>query len=566
MARLQPRVETAPQAQTRINMNPTLIVSWFCTIFSVVVILIRVLGRWVRTERLFKEDKIILWAIVPLVMRMAFVHPVLLWGTNNVQTLSLSDQDIRHRSMGSRLVLASRIFYAIYIWTAKFTVLEFVQRIIATSWTKFYDRGAKIIYTFLGLTLVAVIISTLAECQPGFFYYWQVSPDPGPSCRTGKAQLITMGVCDIITDVVLVAFPIPMVLMSKSMPAVKKISMVGLFLLSLILIAITGYRIPSTASRGYGQQYRSLLASLEILAATCVANVIVIGSFLRDKGVKKIKYRGGSLATSALDDEGSILTRPATRQTKPSIARRHWGSDEDLVRDFGLGVSADLREDSGAEIATRLAPVAEPAQVPYQDVPSPEPTINPQGRGLLDPAWTFRTGSHQISRSRRSSDASSSSESSSDFKLRKLEPYSDEPASPGGVPETPYKKMSFFDVGGLADAASSERSSFDHHPRRLSRSGHAFIADVGGLMGVAQGSNQRDDEDSAVSSSASGYRASNLLAPENMIRERSTSPGGRMTVAEVLRATRIRNPVHLSARDVAGPDSLNLSDAGGLLR
>ncbi|KAK5940115.1 hypothetical protein PMZ80_007533 [Knufia obscura] len=565
---LRPRLATAPPAlQTRLDMNPTLVVSWFCTIFSLVVILIRVIGRFVRIERLFREDKIMLWSIVPLMVRMAFAHVVLIYGTNNTEIFALSEQDVSNRSIGSRLVLASRIFYAIYIWVAKVTVLEFVQKIIGQTWTKFYQTSARAIKAFLALTLIAVIVATLAECRP-ISHYWQVVPDPGPKCRTGKAQLITMGTCDIITDVVLMVFPIPLVIMSK-MPLTKRVSLVLLFLLSLILIAITAYRIPSTMKREYSQQFRSLLASIEILAATCVANVIVIGSFLRDKGVKKVKYRADSPGMED-DGEGSVLSRPATRTTKPSIARRHWGSDEDLVRDLGLTISHDLRHETSAGPPARLAPVAEPAQTLYHDMPSPEPTITPQGRGLLDPAWTFRKSSKMMSRKRRESDASTDSSSSTDFKLRNLDPYTDEPDGPDAPPETPYKKMSFFDVGGLVDVAPSEHSSIEPSTRRysntrtpanVSRSGQNFIADVGGLLRT----NRNGDEITPLSSNNSAWKTS-LLSPGQTIRERSRSPFHRTTAVNTQQEQRHRASAEPIPRDVAGPDSLHISDAGGLLK
>lgn len=66
---------------------------------------------------------------------------------------------------------------------------------------------------FLVLTFAAVVIATLAECQP-FAGYWQLIPDPGPRCRQGYAQLITMGSSDVITDLLLVCFPIPIIMKS----------------------------------------------------------------------------------------------------------------------------------------------------------------------------------------------------------------------------------------------------------------------------------------------------------------------------------------------------------------
>ncbi len=44
---------------------------------------------------------------------MALVHVILLYGTNNTVTAGLSSEDVYKRSIGSRLVLAARIFYAL---------------------------------------------------------------------------------------------------------------------------------------------------------------------------------------------------------------------------------------------------------------------------------------------------------------------------------------------------------------------------------------------------------------------------------------------------------------------
>ncbi len=93
--------------------NPTLLFSWWCTGMAVTIILFRICGRLVRTNRLFREDKVMAWSIVPLLIRMGLVHAVLLFGTNNVVTDGLSPESIHERSIGSRLVLGSRIFYAL---------------------------------------------------------------------------------------------------------------------------------------------------------------------------------------------------------------------------------------------------------------------------------------------------------------------------------------------------------------------------------------------------------------------------------------------------------------------
>lgn len=101
-----------PPARSFHDDKATLLVCWWCTIFAAVVILFRVCGRYIRTERLFKEDWLAFACLIPLLGRMAVVHVILLFGTNNTVTTGLTDEQIHRRAIGSRLVLVSRIFYA----------------------------------------------------------------------------------------------------------------------------------------------------------------------------------------------------------------------------------------------------------------------------------------------------------------------------------------------------------------------------------------------------------------------------------------------------------------------
>ena len=251
------------------------------------------------------------------------------------------------------------------IWMAKFTVCEFLKPVAGIIWSRSLQIFLRLLYGFLALTLVAVVIATLAECQP-FHGYWQVVPDPGPQCRTGYAHLITMGTCDVVTDLLLIACPIPIILRSL-LPAKRKASLVALFALSLILVGITCFRVPSVISRGGSQQYRSLLASLEILAATVVSNVVVISSFVRDKGVKKPRFERAQECAFVNEGMDCNSTRRAT------ITRHQWGSDSDLAGDLGIRLDPELCS-SSAGIA----------------VSSPAACRSGTARtGMLDPNWSF---------------------------------------------------------------------------------------------------------------------------------------------------------------------------------
>jgi hypothetical protein len=110
---------SAPEKTTKIQNNPTLLFSWWCTGFALAAIAVRLCGRMVRNNQLFNEDKIMFASIIPLFIRMGLIHVVLLWGTNNVDlSEGLTDLEIEHRIIGSKLVLPARIFYAmLYVVT-----------------------------------------------------------------------------------------------------------------------------------------------------------------------------------------------------------------------------------------------------------------------------------------------------------------------------------------------------------------------------------------------------------------------------------------------------------------
>ncbi|KAF2233138.1 hypothetical protein EV356DRAFT_432121, partial [Viridothelium virens] len=435
-----------PEPRTRLENNPTLLFSWWTTMFSFVIILLRICGRYIRTERLFREDKIMALSIIPLMIRMAFVHVILLYGTNNVIATNLTEREIYHRSIGSRLVLASRIFYALFIWTAKFTVSEFLKRLTDTMWRKSYETGLRFIRIFLVITFLITVIADLAECQP-FDHYWQVVPDPGPHCRQGFAQLLTMGIADIITDVLLVAFPVPIILRS-AMPLKRKLSLVVLFGLSFILIVITAYRMPAVIRHQGRQQYRTVWASAEMLAAAAVSNALVIGSFIRDRGLKKPKYKFGSTTDS--------IEQVSTR--RPTLSSNRRDSDEDLFRGHGFRLDGEGRH---LPSAPRPAPVALPAA---------------RRDAGLDPDWQFPELGSKFD---------SSGEASH------LEYHHDNPPSPGEITvASPRRNVTFFDVGGLLEngpgsitqSPSATTIAHDFAQDQSRRGSRALLSDLGGLF------------------------------------------------------------------------------------
>lgn len=212
----------------------------------------------------------------------------------------------------------------------------------------------RLFYTFLGLSYIAVVVTEAAECRP-FHQYWQVTPTPTLACRVAPGNLTAMGILHILTDLTLVALPLPMIL-SARLPRKLKLETFLLMLFPLANVAFTCYRLPVIYTKAGSQPARTLLASIDILISTASANALVVISFLKDRGFKKLKYRhrGGE------DDDGPIEHVNSTgvelesmdnvnsprnsagpyskrRSPLPSPRRPTWGSDEDLMHDDSDG-------------------------------------------------------------------------------------------------------------------------------------------------------------------------------------------------------------------------------------
>lgn len=278
-----------------------------------------------------------------------------------------------------------------------------------------------------------------------------------------------MGISDVITDLLLIVFPIPIVIKS-TMATKRKFSLVLLFSLSFILVGITIYRVIGVIDRHSDQQFRSLLASLEILAAAAVSNAVVLGSFIRDRGEKKKRFRFGSIGgNSSLDT--------ASQQRTRTITQRHWGSDADLAGDLGIRLGPELEE---RRPSVKPAPVA----LPLASQAHVTPDV------ILNSNWGFQT-------------RPSAETDDTDIKVvgRELE----KPTSPCEVPMPTPRRMSFFDVGGLLEDPHSP--AYPRHPpttiasplqiphmtdkvpspalpQQQRRGSQAFLEDIGGMLSM----------------------------------------------------------------------------------
>ena len=119
----------------------------------------------------------------------------------------------------------------------------------------------------------------------------------------------------------------------------RKVTIIVRMGLPLLSIILTIYQLPTVISHLGRQQFRTLVASFDILLATFISNAVVLGSLLQDRGYKKTKYKHGDAksgfnarkgSATAGDGVGGLEGRGGGRFGK--VAHERWGSDEDLMR------------------------------------------------------------------------------------------------------------------------------------------------------------------------------------------------------------------------------------------
>jgi hypothetical protein len=97
-------------------VNTTLIIHWAFSVCAFFLISLRLFLRKYRRLNFTQGDYCAMGAFFCALVRLALIHIVLIWGTNNMpaalrETLYFSAQDIRQREIGSKCVLADRFFY-----------------------------------------------------------------------------------------------------------------------------------------------------------------------------------------------------------------------------------------------------------------------------------------------------------------------------------------------------------------------------------------------------------------------------------------------------------------------
>jgi hypothetical protein len=97
-------------------MDSTIIILWVFTWVVVGLIAFRLVLRKVKGLHFVLGDYFAMGAILCALIRLALVHVILIWGTNNISdtlrhTYHFTPEEIRQREVASKFLLVNRVFY-----------------------------------------------------------------------------------------------------------------------------------------------------------------------------------------------------------------------------------------------------------------------------------------------------------------------------------------------------------------------------------------------------------------------------------------------------------------------
>jgi hypothetical protein len=300
------------------------------------------------------DDAYMALALIPLIVRTVTIVTSFILNPDHAGSpptaeeaaasgLSVS-QLASHWVVSRKLLIPSRLSYALFLWLLKLCLLTFYSRFVEPlSW------GHTVIRTLWWLilaTYASVLIATLTECRP-LYHAWELTP-PGESheCARGLANLLTMASFNIITDLALIILPFPM-LRNIRLDRKAKIQLMILFGIGIIVVVITILRVPLILISSVSQRSRSMWASIEMLCACIVANTAFFYTVVKDlqgrhshsQNAPSNNIHGANFYMQSLPSSSGYRedpVRPSSRQPKEGTVEHHDhhhhrtnGSDQD---------------------------------------------------------------------------------------------------------------------------------------------------------------------------------------------------------------------------------------------
>ncbi|CAD6441668.1 ce71df6e-84ec-4437-930e-14ec058385eb [Sclerotinia trifoliorum] len=246
-----------------------------------VLVCIRFLLRRLKNERIYPDDWLMIAALF-FVGGFTSTFPVLLYTGKGTHGYSDSET-IAQMEFDSKYIMFGRISYLTYIWLLKACILIYYYRL-----TKRQPEQRYVKFTCWGIVLTwsTVMLLWMLQCRP-FNLNWKVTVPP-QKCARGKTGLLFMSIAIIVTNVVLISIPLPMIWRTQ-MATVTKFKVSGVFLVGIFLVVISILRTILQESGTQAMDDRYFWGAMEGLLMALFANAPVLNALYR-----RIKHGAGS--------------------------------------------------------------------------------------------------------------------------------------------------------------------------------------------------------------------------------------------------------------------------------
>ncbi|TGO19188.1 hypothetical protein BTUL_0005g00360 [Botrytis tulipae] len=178
-------------------------------------------------------------------------------------------------------IMFGRIAYISYIWSLKACILLYYYRLTTRQPEQRY-----VIFTFwlIAATWTTTFLLWMLQCRP-FNLNWKLTNPPQKCARVG---LLFMAISIIVTNVILIAIPLPMIWRTQMVTATKlKVSAV--FLVGIFLVVISIIRTVLQESKTQQIDDRFFWGNMECLLMAFFANAPILNALYR-----RIKAGAGS--------------------------------------------------------------------------------------------------------------------------------------------------------------------------------------------------------------------------------------------------------------------------------
>ncbi|KAF7926270.1 uncharacterized protein EAE98_006565 [Botrytis deweyae] len=229
--------------------------------------------RRIKHEKIYLDDWLMIGAFF-LMGGFASTFPVLL-ATGSGKHAHSDAETIEETEFDSKYIMFGRIAYLSYIWSLKACILLYYHRLTTRQPEQRYVNFTS---WLIAATWTTTILTWMFQCRP-FNLNWKLT-NPHQKCAEGRAGLLFMAISIIVTNVILIIIPLPMIWRTQMMTATKlKVSAV--FLVGIFLVVISIIRTILQESKTQEIDDRFFWGNMECLLMAFFANAPILNALYR---------------------------------------------------------------------------------------------------------------------------------------------------------------------------------------------------------------------------------------------------------------------------------------------